>query len=415
MATETQEVKESVELSSVSSRHDILDALRGFALFGICFANIPFFGGWLLVDGATKAAIDGAQFYDSFLLFAIDGRFYTIFSFLFGLGFSLQLSRLQQKDPINSNAIYLRRLVILLFIGLVHNFVIWLGDILLLYAVLGFVLFLLRRLSDKRILIIALIMLVLPIPGYLLMWYFNVDPDLGFYELSGVYFGLDADVSSFFRSYYESFNTPDLGHYFQLTPGLGIARVGYYFDTWRIPKVLGVMLLGMWAGRQLVSNKLLGNTQLFKRLIIIGMVVGIPASILYVNSGGLNTFQAHSMEGFWSVVAYELAVFPVAFAYASMFTLLWQKNTKFLSIFAAPGRMALTNYLAQTIISIGIFYGIGLQLGTTMAPLSFVVIAIVIFSSQVLLSNIWLRHYKYGPAEWLWRCLTYGQLLRIRR
>jgi uncharacterized protein len=145
------------------------------------------------------------------------------------------------------------------------------------------------------------------------------------------------------------------------------------------------------------------------------MVVGIPASILYVNSGGLNTFQAHSMEGFWSVVAYELAVFPVAFAYASMFTLLWQKNTKFLSIFAAPGRMALTNYLAQTIISIGIFYGIGLQLGTTMAPLSFVVIAIVIFSSQVLLSNIWLRHYKYGPAEWLWRCLTYGQLLRIRR
>ena len=400
---------------AVTSRYDILDALRGFALLGICFANIPFFAGWIFVGSDAKQEILGAAFYDAFILFLVDGRFYTIFSFLFGLGFSLQLSRLQSKSNANPSYLYLRRLAILLCIGSIHLFVFWAGDILLLYATLGFVLFFLRNTTDNRLLIIAANLLLLPVAGYWLFWVFGVEPSIGLYDLAGQLVGGEPNIGVFLNGFYESVVTPNMHRYFELNPALGVGRIGYLFDTWRIPKVLAVMLIGMWAGRQLLKGTLLENKSLLKKTMVFGLAIGIPSSVVYTYLTGLNSFESHSIEGFWSVIAYLMAVFPLGFAYLAIFVKLWNKHANWLKVFASPGRMALTNYLMQTLICITIFYGIGFGLATTHGPLSFVVITIVIYTFQVLVSNMWFKYFHFGPVEWVWRMLTYGRLFSLKK
>ena len=398
-----------------NTRYDILDALRGFALFGIFFANVPHFAGWLFLDSEAIASIAGANIYDAFMLMIIDGRFYTIFSFLFGLGFALQLSRLQDKVAAKANQLYLRRLSILLLISLIHLCVFWIGDILLLYALLGFVLFFMRTCSDRNLLIIAALLFLLPIPGYYLFWTLGIDPSLGLYQVTSYLVDGSHDISGFFAGFYETVHTTSVVRYFELNMEIAIGRLGYYFDTWRIPKVLGIMLIGMWAGRQLIAGKLLENTALLKKAIVFGLIVGIPSTLVYANLSGLNTFQAHSKDGFLSVIVYMLAVFPLAFAYIAIFTLLWRKHKWILTVFAAPGRMALSNYLLQTFFGICIFYGIGFGLHLKGAPWSLVAIAILVFIVQVVVSNMWLKVFMYGPAEWIWRMLTYGKRLPIKR
>lgn len=398
-----------------STRYDILDALRGFALFGIFFANIQYFAGWLFLDANAKGAIEGAAIYDAFMLMIIDGRFYTIFSFLFGLGFALQLSRLQNKVADKANLLYLRRLTILLLISLLHMCLFWIGDILFLYAMLGFVLFLMRKCADRSLLIIAALLFLLPIPGYYLFWQLGIDPSLGLYQVASYLVDGSDDISGFFAGFYETVHTTSVVRYFELNLQIAIGRLGHYIDTWRIPKVLGIMLLGMWAGRQLIAGKLLENTALLKKIILFGLVMGVPSTVLYAKLSGLHAFQAHSADGFLSVIVYMLAVFPIAFAYIAIFTLLWRKHASLLSVFSAPGRMALTNYLLQTFLGISIFYGIGFGMHLKGAPWSLVAIAILIFIVQVVISNLWLKAFMYGPAEWVWRMLTYGKRLPIKR
>lgn len=398
---------------TINQRFDILDALRGFALFGICLANIAVFSGWVAMPPPVKQNMAYADAYDLFLAMTIDGRFYTIFSFLFGMGFALQLERLTKA---NGNAsIYLRRLFFLLLIGLGHVFILWQGDILALYAIMGFCLFLLRGLSDKVVLLVGLLCLLLPIIGYALFWQLGLDPDAGFYERASRALGGDGSLPYFFQGFALNQSTTEWGVFYETQMGLSHFRVGYLIDSWRIPKVLGIMLIGMWAGRQLVKGQLVENIKLQKRTLLIGLVVGIPASIWLWKLGGLSIFSSHSMGGLLSVLAYTLAVFPMGFAYVAAFALLWHKAPHALSFFAAPGRMALTNYLGQTIICIVIFYGIGFGLGIKYSPLTLIILPIVIIVFQAMLSKWWLKRFKFGPAEWVWRCLTYGKRLPIKR
>ncbi|MCX7555129.1 DUF418 domain-containing protein [Marinicella sp. S1101] len=407
------DISDAQLMPTVKQRFDILDALRGFALFGICLANIAVFSGWVTVPAAVKENIAYADYYDFFIAMAIDGRFYTIFSFLFGMGFALQLERLTQAT--GKTSIYLRRLFFLLLIGLGHIFLLWSGDILALYAVMGFCLFLLRGLKDRAVLVLAMLLLLLPMLGYALFWQLGLDPDAGFYERSSRALGGDGSLPYFFQGFALNQSTTTWSVFYDTQMGLSHFRVGYLIESWRIPKVLGIMLIGMWAGRQLMQGQLVENTGLQKRTLIIGMIVGIPASIWLWSLGGLSIFSAHSMTGFLSVLAYTLGVFPMAFAYVAAFALLWHKAPQVLSVFAAPGRMALTNYLSQTIICIVIFYGLGFGLGIKYAPFILIAITLTIIALQTVFSKWWLNRFKFGPAEWVWRCLTYGKRLPISR
>ncbi|WP_434532996.1 DUF418 domain-containing protein [Alteromonas arenosi] len=153
---------------------------------------------------------------------------------------------------------------------------------------------------------------------------------------------------------------------------------------------------------------------LLKRTLVIGLVIAFPASLWLKQLGGLNVFSDYSANGLYSVIAYSLAVFPMGLAYAAGFALLWFKKSYWFIIFAAPGRMALTNYLSQTLISIIIFYGLGFGLGMRGAPMSLLFIALIILVLQIGYSALWLKYFRFGPVEWLWRCMTYGKLIPIR-
>ncbi|MFP4208765.1 MAG: DUF418 domain-containing protein [Wenzhouxiangella sp.] len=400
------------ELAPTSSaeRHEVLDALRGFALFGILLANIQFFSGWAFIGPATRVELSGSSYviWDFFHLAVIDGKFYTLFAFLFGLGFALQLERLDARGAAAAS-IFRRRTAILLGFGLIHLFVFWVGDILTPYALLGFVLLAVRRWQDRTLLWVAGLAFFFPIAGYLLFWMLGLPPSLGLYEISYSLMPPGAQDPMV------DLRLTGWDDRLQSSMALGILRFGHLFDTWRWPKLLCIMLLGLWAGRRLVSGELLGNTRLLFRVLMIGALSGGIAGPIMAHLGGLGFDQPHSIDGLFAVIAYTFAVIPLGIAYAAGFVLLWEKAAPVLKILAAPGRMALTNYLSQTLIGLTVFYGIGMNQAGLWSIQSLVVFSGVIYASQIVFSLLWLKSLRYGPMEWLWRSLTYGKAPPMKR
>ena len=393
------------------NRIDILDALRGFALLGIIVINVQSWAGWWALYPPEQAAVSGgpesAWWYRFLLTSVVEGKFYTIFSFLFGLGFALQLSRLQLRG-LDGTRIYRRRLLVLLGIGLIHMTLLWEGDILTLYALLGLLLPLFIRWSDRSLITAAVVLLLLPIAGVALFHWARIDPDLGLIDLGEHFFvAMGGAPGEGWRTW---LLRDDLRSYFVWTlPSLPY-RFGLFFENWRIPKVLAIMLLGLLAGRRLVAGELINNRSLLRRVAVFGFVVGVPANIGYGLIGGLA--QQEFSRQLAATALYAVGVVPLGLAYAACFVLLWPTARTILALFAAPGRMALTNYLSQTILGILIFYGIGFGLYRSLGPWEFTGIAVAIFVTQVLWSRLWLRHFAQGPMEWLWRQLTYGRLSR---
>lgn len=381
---------------SATERMDLLDGLRGFALLGILLANIDYWSGWLFLTPDQAAALAGStqahlQHFLHKLL--IDGKFYTIFSLLFGLGFTLQLSRLERRGA-NGIAIFRRRLFVLLAIGLVHLWLIWDGDILTLYALLGLLLPLVRHWSERRLLTAAALLLLLPLLAAPLLKAAGINPGMPFYAIGGMVAGtqgleMGGEVAWLARSDWQS-------HLVWLESG-GFFRIAMLLEWWRVPKVLGIMLIGMVLGRRLVAGTLLSDTRLLRWTLFWGLLIGLPFSLLYaIGDSG--------QDGPWATIGTA----PLGFAYAAAFALLWPR-LRALRVFVGPGRMALTNYLMHSVLGITIFYGIGFGLVGTMPPLGFYGVALAIYAFQILFSWLWLARFDQGPLERLWRLATYGR------
>ena len=329
----------------------------------------------------------------------IDGKFYTIFSLLFGAGFALQLARLTARGA-DGLRIYRRRVLILLAIGMIHSWLIWDGDILTLYALLGLLLPLFHHWRDSSLLAAAAVLIFLvPFAGIALFAALDWHPEQLLYGWSNAMaIAMGADPS------------PDNGVAWlqreDLQGWLAWALSGTPFswglrvETWRIPKVLGIMLLGMVAGRRLVAGELAENRRLLIAVLIAGLAVGLPASLVYATRPGLG--QAH-----WPSL---VGTVPLALAFAAAFVLVWPAARSWLVHLAPVGRMALTNYLTHSILGILLFYGIGFGLIGRLPPLGFYAVAVLIFAAQILFSRWWLLRHEQGPMEALWRRLTYGPI-----
>lgn len=382
---------------TAAERIDLLDGLRGFALFGILLANILYWSGWLFLPHDRAIALSGeTQFaVDAFLhKLLIDGKFYTIFSLLFGLGFALQLSRLERRGA-DGVRIFRRRLLVLLAIGLVHLCLIWDGDILTLYALLGLLLPFFRKWRERSLLIAALALLLLPLAAVPLFKALGWAPWTFFYELGdrigssqGLKLGGEADWLA----------RPDWHSRLVWAEAGSFFRIGMLLEWWRLPKVFGIMLIGMAMGRRLMTGTLLEDRKLLRRVAIWGAVIGLPFSLLYA-------LDAKAGQDSWTAI---LGTAPLGFSYAAAFALLWP-HAKWLGVLASPGRMALTNYLMHTLLGITIFYGVGFGLVNHLPPLGFYAVAVAIFAFQILFSRWWLARHAQGPMEWLWRCGTYGR------
>ncbi|HUR65106.1 MAG TPA: DUF418 domain-containing protein [Chitinophagaceae bacterium] len=401
-----------------NERADILDVLRGFALFGVLLDNIFGFTGWGFLPQQGKEALatwPADAVIGMLEQVFINGKFYSLFSLLFGLGFSIILVRNEQRG-INPLKIFYRRLFILLIIGAGHLFLLWEGDILFLYALIGFTLPLFRKLSDKTLITLAVILIASPLLFDLLSVIFHYKNGQ-FLEKMAIAVdkktGLPTDDS--FASYlyrdgagWQEWRNWQASGY--------LYRYSYILDSNRIPKVLGMFLIGFYAGRKMIYMRLEDHVPLFKKLRRWGLIIGIPSA-----AAGFyfEFFQKHIPEpqGLLHTLFYATSVVPLCLAYASIICLRWIKkkgNTR-LKVLAPMGRMALTNYLMQTIIGITLYYGVGFGFGGNIGPAVFVPIGLAVYALQVAYSNLWFRYFNYGPMEWIWRQLTYGKRLPLRK
>jgi uncharacterized protein len=384
--------------ASAAERITLVDALRGFALAGILFANSLYFSGWDFWSPEQAAAVFGAEatarlwFWHKFL---IDGRFYTIFSLLFGLGFALQLARLEARGA-DGLRIFRRRLLVLLGFGLIHLCLIWDGDILTLYALLGFLLPLFRHLSGRALLAWAFGLLMLPFAAAPLFRAMGWAPWNALFAIADA---INPRTGSGFRDFVPWLQRPDWASFFAWKSTGWVFRIWMLFDFWRIPKVLGTMLMGMWVGRRLIAGTLLADRRLLGGVAVGGLLIGLPGGWLYATTPGVDQNSLGSMLG----------TAPLGLAYAAAFVLAWSWTKPVLGMLAAPGRMALSNYLAQSVIGIAIYFGVGFGLVGHAAPGTVLAIATATFAVQVLWSHLWLARFSQGPMEWLWRRLTYAR------
>jgi len=395
-----------------TARATVLDALRGFALFGVCLGNIAVafsLWGWEGTEGLVpkyELASDATMLYLYHAL--VDGKFYSIFSLMFGLGFALQLGR--RHDSVVALGTYRRRLWILAGIGLAHM-LLWLGDILLFYALMGMILVRLRDLEERRALRWVAILLALPIVNYLpLLINPMLTPGMPFFALgygAGLLMGINVESMS---PVVETYLRGGIMDHAKLSlPGV-FFRFGDLFYSGRPFKVLAMFLLGMVIGRRRMWEQLEVHVPLLKRVLAGGLLVGLPANLLLaMNAGHAGGGGSSGLMGLADTVLYTLGVAPLALAYVAGFLLLWQRPAwqRVLRGLAPTGRMALTNYLSQTLIAMMIFYGLGLGLGGRLGPTYFLPLVLLILFGQTLFSRWWLARHRFGPMEGVWRKWTY--------
>ena len=391
--------------TTAKERYVVIDALRGLALLGIALANFPEFALWTFLSADEQSAMStaGVDRIVRFLQYMlVDGKFYTIFSLLFGVGFALILSR----HPVS---LFVRRMAILTVIGACHLMFIWSGDILLLYAIGGLLLPLCLRLNDKQLLMLAACLILIPVGLDALTEYAGFDFAGPFYNLWWTEASRQGITEENFATWLR-----DADSYPQMFAFLlqgACERIWEFVSGHRLPKVVGLFIIGYLIGKHQLYAKLDEYHSLLHRLCRYALSWGLPASALYAWSATVGHpwgLTIHSL-------LYTVSVIPLAFGYIALFCLLYMRcpTNKVFSWLAAPGRMALSNYLSQSLIGVLLFYGLGFGLGCSMGLIYIELTALVVFVVQIVVSGWWLQWFNFGPLEWIWRMLTYGSYFKI--
>ena len=395
-----------------SDRLPLLDATRGVALLGIFTLNLAPFSGFVFMKPEEMSALPTAAVdlpAALVILWLGYGKFYSLFSLLFGIGFALQIDS-AARDSDQRLRRFRRRLLVLLAIGFVHLTFIWEGDILALYALVGFALIPLRRLSQRALIATAAVLLVLPVveQALIVASHGALDPGAPLLEIAGRWqtaMGFAADATPYPVLKYASFTE---AMRFQLS-GIWF-RYADLLTTGRPFKVLAMFVLGLWVGRSGMLRDIEPWVPLLRRVRLVCLVIGLPAALVQALME-VSASPPGSPLQILAAVAYALGVAPLAVAYASHLALLWRRAIwrDRLAWAIAPGRMALTNYLMQTFIAIALFHGIGLGLMGEAGPVTWPLIAGVVVAFQAAISWWWLGRFPFGPMEWLWRRATYGR------
>ena len=393
---------------AATSRSKILDILRGIALFGVFISNLGVFSGYVFLPEAQKAKLSTAAvnvYYDYFHFAFIDGKFYSIFSLLFGVGFSVFLTK--------SKGIFTlyKRLIILIGIGLAHVFLLWEGDILLLYALLGLLLPLFSKLSNKTLVILAVFLILSPI---LLDTAREVTkgkfaPEVYFFKKGG-----EIDKTMGLTSNTDFIAVVQKADYCQIKDLLVSGfyyRWGGLFESNRFPKVFALFLIGMMIGRNRWYEHLEEKKPFLIRLRKWLFAIGFPSTLFF---GYINVIAKETPQ-IVEATAYALSVIPMSFVYVSTIVLWYIKNKNNFEIFSHVGKMTLTNYILQSCSAFLFFYGTGFALFGKTGSIYFPLIAVTVYFIQAMLSKLWLRYFEFGPLEWIWRQLTYGKWIPLRK
>lgn len=395
-------------IPSTQSRIEIIDILRGFTLLGIIivhFSEQYYAGAHPKSHENFNMHFLGDEIIMGFIGVLISGKFFMIFSFLFGLSFFLQLSK--NDATISFFFRFFWRLVILGVIGFFHHLH-YRGDILTIYAMLGVGLLVVYKLLDKLLLIVALV-LVINIPSVIVRSIEALQPVAEQESIESKFGGSNEENEIYYA-------TVKKGSYVEvLKANLGEFGFKHKFQvaSGRIYITLGLFLLGLYMGRRRVFERWVENLPSFKKFlkqslwVILGLVVF--SVFFFGGAEGLGIKLPEIVV--WLVGGFVFDVFNLALAviYVTGIILLFQKEKwkSRLMNFYEVGRMGLTTYLMQTLFGILIFFGIGFGLLGEIGALASVGIGIALFIVQVYFSKWWLARFRYGIFEWLWRCATY--------
>jgi uncharacterized protein len=377
-----------------------LDALRGFALLGILLANLPLLAGYPFLAAEARAALPFAAFapvWDALAGVLIEGKFYALFSFLFGLGVALQLRRARTggADPVRAHR---RRMKVLLGIGLAHAWLLWWGDILWLYALLGFALLAFRQLSQRALLRAALAVLAAPVALYLLFLAIAMpDP---FAPAPGAPPG-EPLVLRLTRAFADGSYSEVVRSNLTMSAGGALRRLMRF----QALRVFGLFLLGAWFAGLDLHTRRDALRPLLRRWLALAFFAGLPLAAAYVALGGGDALLPATARGLLAVVAGSIAIPLLALGYVAAFGLWWRRAPE-RSLLVAGGRTALSQYLLQSLLGVALFYGIGAGLWGRLGRVELLLLALGLFALQLVLARAWLRHHAQGPIEAVWRRLA---------
>jgi uncharacterized protein len=385
-------------------RQQMVDALRGFALLGILVVNIASFASTYYGLGVPDPlAVSLAERCASFVrAFLFETKFYLLFSFLFGYSFTLQMRAAERggKPFVPRMA---RRLVGLWVIGVLHAVLLYYGDILTTYAVLGAVLLLLRRRADvfMACAAVALVLLV----------------SLAWAGVGHMYSQVDMQMAT--QAAYAEAAAAQAAY--RATPALvvlqhlrDLSQVWWVTALVQAPEALAMFFAGFIAGRRGLLAHPQAHRKLLRRVVGWGLAIGLPGALAYA----LPALRLNDAVRELSGLAVTLLTAPfLAAAYAAGMLLVFQAGPgRVLAQWLAPaGRMALSNYLLQSLVCAWIFLAYGLRWVGTVGPLASFAIALAIFAGNLALSRWWMHRFTYGPAEWLLRAFTNLELPPLRR
>lgn len=403
-----------------TERIQIVDILRGFALFGILFVNMTIFRH--PIQAILFPADPAEPWYDHaaewLIHFLGEGKFYALFSMLFGLGLTLQMDRIEARGG-RFAPLYLRRQFILLCFGLVHAFLIWMGDILILYALLGSLLLFFRQAKPRTLLVWITILIAIPLV-------FNLGAtflvELGRSMIDGaeqIEEGFALTTAGYTADLEQAYEVYANGTFAEITAQRFYDYTSMGFTAYFVMgfNVLAMFLLGIYFGKQGIFRDLEAHRGLFRNLLLWGGVIGLLGNALYASLILYNSRIEPTWTLLLATVGQAIGAPLLMLAYVSAFCLLalspvWGPRLK---VLAPVGQMALTNYLTQSLVCTFIFYGYGLGFFGRVNGIIGFGLTLVIYLLQIPLSHWWMGRFKYGPAEWLWRSLTYGQWQSLKR
>ncbi len=403
-----------------NEREIFMDVLRGFAILGIFIANLNGLS-WYNPEGKITSPylLPGWDHKMSFLHhMLIEGKFYSIFSLLFGWGIALQIKR-GIANGIDPMPTVKRRLLFMLLLGFMH-LLIWNGDIVFFYALLSFILLPLRKFSNKILLITGTILILSPI---LLYWLKMTWPVINRPAELLIQAGIKAEgVLVNIKSEEEFMNMMHHGSWWdQLKGNIGgiFFRYQYLVFVSRVPKVLGMFLIGYVLGRSDFYKNIGPHKKTVYWIIGIGLALGLPANYFLADymSNHMGEYWQLKTKGLYQTIAYALGVVPLSLAYVGLFMLSFQRTAgkKILSVLAPVGKMAFSNYILHSLIGNFVFLGAGLDYMGQVGPVYYSLFGIAVFIVQIILSKTWLKHFNYGPVEWVWRSATYKKWQPFRK
>lgn len=384
-----------------SERYVSIDILRGLAILGIFLVNMPaFYSPFLYLNPETYWDEGIDQFLNGFVDVFAQASFYPLFAFLFGYGAIMIAERAKVKE-LSFPRLFTRRLLVLLVFGCIHAFLIWHGDILITYAITGFIFMLFYKLKGKTLLITGLLLYIIPFSLLSLFAFLLLLLPGG--DISELLYNNEAVLASL-QIYSE-------GSFGEITS----QRIEDWLyvngpaNAWvLLINILPLMMLGAAFAKKgwLVDVK--KHKKLLRNLMLIGLIGGLFLKLLPFIQGS-NYANMMVQDQFGGPL---LALFYITFI-----VLIVQNRTalKIMKPLSNVGRMSISNYLLQSIVFTIVFYGYGFGLYGSISYLTGFIIVFVFYCFQVFLSKWWISRFQYGPVEFMWRWGTYGQKPQLKR